>query len=132
MALTSTFTTNPVKSIIVNQTATTSASGVGDNNVAGGATYLISATVNNASNGNVAYTKLYNLTAAVAGTDSAEVVLMIPANGTKTYTFHPPLYFSNGLSVVTTATAGQGGTTVPNAHSNALPSLTLVLSSSAS
>lgn len=132
MALTSTFTSNPVKTIIVNQTAATNANGVGDNNVAGGSTYLISATLTNTANGNVAYTKLFDATSATAGTDTAVVVMMAPANGAKTYTFHPPLYFSNGLTVVTTATAGQAGTTVPNTNSNALPSYTLVLSSTAS
>ena len=131
MAIESTFISNPVKTIIVHQTTSTSVSGVGDNNVAGGSCYLVSATINNTANGNVAYTKLANLTNYTAGTDTADYVLRTPANGTKTYTFHPPVYFSNGLSFCTTATAGQAGTTVPNSSSNALPSVTLILSTSA-
>ena len=126
MALTSTFISNPVKTIIVNQTVSTSAAGVGDNNVAGGPVYLLSAKIT----GNTAdvYTKLYNLTSAVAGTSTADVVMLTKANTTKIYTFHPPLYFSNGLSTVTTTTAGQAGTTAPQAP----PGLHLVLSTSAS
>ena len=128
MALTSTFTTNPVKSIIVNQTSSTSATGVGDNNVAGGPTYLISAKIVNTNNGSSTYTKLYDATSATAGTDTASVVLLCTGTHTKTYTFHPPLYFSNGLSVVTTSTKGQAGTTAPGTP----PAVTLILSSSAS
>ena len=128
MALTSTFTTNPVKSIIVNQTASTSAAGVGDNNVAGGPTYLISATVDNSGYGTIVYTKLFNATAAVAGTDTALCVLRGKASASKTYTFHPPLYFDAGISIVTTTTAGQGGTTAPSTP----PNVTLLLSSTAS
>ena len=74
MALTSTFTTNPVKSIIVNQTQSTSATGVGDNNVAGGPTYLISAKIVNTNNGSSTYTKFYDATSATAGTDTASFV----------------------------------------------------------
>ena len=128
MALTSTFTTNPVKSIIVNQTASTSAAGVGDNNVAGGPTYLISATVDNSGYGTIVYTKLYNATSAIAATNTAFCVLRGKASASKTYTFHPPLYFSEGISVVTTTTAGNAGTTAPGTP----PAVTLILSSTAS
>ena len=128
MALTSTFTSNPVKAIIVNQTSSTSAAGVGDNNVAGGATYLISAKIANTNNGSSTYTKLYDAASATAGGDTASVVLLCTGTHTKTYTFHPPLYFANGLSMVTTSTKGQAGTTAPGTP----PAVTLVLSSSAS
>ena len=131
MTIQSTFISNPVKTIIVNQTASTSVAGVGDDNVAGGACYLISATIANTNNGNVAYTKFANLSSYVAGTNTADYVLRIPANGTKTYVFHPPVYFSNGLSFCTTSTAGQAGTTAPNSTVNNLPSVTLILSTSA-
>tara|TARA_R100001594_G_scaffold84367_1_gene118885 strand:- start:262 stop:660 length:399 start_codon:yes stop_codon:yes gene_type:complete len=132
MTLRSTFTSNPVKTIIVNQDAATNSSGVGDNNVAGGSAYLISVKIANASNGNATYLKFYDSASATAGTDTARMVLMAPANGTKTYNFHPPIYFSNAVTVVATATSGQAGTTVPNANTNSLPSYTLILSSSAS
>ena len=128
MALTSTNLVNPVKTVIVNQTASTSASGVGDNNLAGGATYLVSISVNNAAFGTGVYTKLFNLSSATAGPDTATAVLFVPANVIKTYTFHPPLHFDVGLSMVTTTTAGQAGTTAPGTP----PKVTLLLSSTAS
>jgi hypothetical protein len=128
MALTSTFTTNPVKSIIVNQTASTSLQGVGDNNVAGGPVYLISCTIGNSGYGTTVYTKLFNSTAAITGTDSAFCVLRGKASGIKTYVFHPPLYFDAGISVITTITAGQAGVTAPVTP----PAVTLILSETAS
>jgi hypothetical protein len=128
MALTTTYMTNPVKTVIVNQTASTSVGGVGDNNVAGGPTYLISATVDNSQYGTVVYTKFYNLTSATAGTDTATMILYGKASTSHTYTFHPPVYFSKGVSIVTTTTAGQSGTTAPSTP----PAVTLVLSESAS
>lgn len=128
MTITSTFITNPVKTIIVNQDASTSVNGVGDNNVAGGPTYLISATISNAQYGTTVYTKLANLTSYTAGTDSADFVLMTPGSASKTYSFHPPVHFSNGISFVTTITKGQAGTTAPATP----PAVTLVLSSMAS
>lgn len=128
MALTSTNIVNPVKSSIVNQTASTSASGVGDNNVAGGPVYLLSARINNVGYATIVYTKLYDSTSAVAGTDSAVIILRGHPSAIKTYTFHPPVYFSNGLSMVTTTTAGQVGTTAPTTP----PDVTLVLSDTAS
>lgn len=128
MALTTTFTSNPVKTIIVNQTASTSAAGVGDNNVAGGPAYLISATIDNAQYGTVVYTKFYDAASATAGTDTAELILRGAASASKTYTFHPPLQFSSGISVVTTTTKGQAGTTAPSTP----PAVTLILSESAS
>jgi hypothetical protein len=127
MTIQSTFISNPVKTIIVNQTASTSVSGVGDNNVAGGACYLISATIANTNFGGVTYTKLSNLASYTAGTNTADYVLRTPANGTRTYVFHPPVYFSNGLSFATTTTAGQAGTTAPGTP----PAVTLILSTSA-
>ena len=127
MTIESTFISNPVKTIIVNQTASTSAAGVGDNNVAGGACYLISATINNSNYGTVVYTKIANLASYVAETNAADYVLRCPANGTKTYVFHPPVYFENGLSFATTRTAGQGGTAAPTTP----PAVTLILSTSA-
>ena len=128
MAITSTFISNPVKTIIVNQTASTSASGVGDNNVAGGPCYLISATINNTQYGTTVYTKIADLASYTAGTDTATLVLMGQAAASKTYTFHPPLYFSNGVSFATTTTKGQAGTTAPGTP----PAVTLVLSTTAS
>jgi len=126
MTITSTFISNPVKTVIVNQTASTpGASNSADNNVAGGPVYLISAHLT--GNDAIVYTKLYNLTSAVAGTSTADVVMINTANATSTYTFHPPLYFSNGLSFTTTTTAGQAGTNAPPTTA-----VTLVLSSSAS
>ena len=127
MALTSTFITNPVKTIIVNQTASTSASGVGDNNVAGGPAYLISATINNSSYGTVVYTSLYNATSATKGTTDSDIILRGHNSASKTYTFHPPYYFSNGISMVTSTDKGQAGTTAPSTP----PAVTLVLSTSA-
>ena len=128
MALLSTFISNPVKTIIAYQAQSTSTAGAGDNNIAGGPTYLISAKIANTNSGSSAYTKLYNLTAATAGTDTADVVLLCTGTHTKTYTFHPPLYFSNGISMVTTSTKGQAGTTAPGTP----PAVTLILSSTAS
>ena len=128
MALTTTFTSNPVKTIIINQTASTRASGVGDNNVAGGPAYLISAMVGNGNYGTIVYTKFYDAASATAGTDTAVLILRGAASANRTYTFHPPLQFSTGISVVTTTTAGQAGTTAPSTP----PSLTLILSETTS
>ena len=128
MALTTTNIVNPVKSSIVNQTASTSATGVGDNNVAGGPVYLLSARINNVGYATIVYTKFFNATSAVAGTDSAVVILRGHPSAIKTYMFHPPLYFSDGLTMVTTTTAGQVGTTAPGTP----PDVTLVLSETAS
>ena len=127
MAITTTFISNPVKTIIVNQTASTSASGVGDNNVAGGPCYLISATIDNSSYGTIVYTKIADLTSFTAGTDTAGIILRGHTSAEKTYTFHPPVYFANGLSFATTTTAGQAGTTAPSTP----PAVTLILSTSA-
>ena len=128
MALTTTFRANPVKTIIVNQTASTSATGVGDNNIAGGPVYIISVRINNNTYGTIVFTKLFNLASATAGTDTASVILRGHSSATKTYTFHPPLYFENGVSMVTTTSAGQAGTTAPSTP----PDVTLVLSETAS
>ena len=128
MALTTTYMTNPVKTVIVNQTASTSNSGAGDNNVAGGPVYIVQATLNNTQYGTAVYTKFYNATSATAGTDTATMILYGKASTSHTYVFHPPIFFSNGISMVTTTTAGQAGTTAPSTP----PAVTLVLSESAS
>ena len=128
MALTTTFKTNPVKTIIINQTVSTSAAGVGDNNVAGGPAFILSVNINNANGGDATHTKLYNLSSAVAGTNTADVILYARPNGNLTYTFHPPLEFSVGISMVTTTTPGQAGTTAPGTP----PAVTLILSETAS
>ena len=128
MALTSTFIANPVKTIIVNQTASTSVAGVGDNNVAGGPAYLISCTIDNTNYGTIVYTSLYDSTSAVKATNTADHILRGHPSASKTYTFHPPLYFASGISVVTSTDKGQAGTTAPTTP----PAVTLILSTSAS
>lgn len=128
MALTTTFSTNPVKIIIANQTASNSASGVGDNNVAGGPVYLISCTINNQTYGTVVYTSLFNASAATKGTDTSDIIMRAQPSQVNTYTFHPPVYFSNGISVVSSTDKGQAGTTAPGTP----PAVTLILSESAS
>lgn len=128
MALTTTFATNPVKTIIVNQTASTSNSGVGDNNVSGGAAYLHTAEVNNSSFGTDVYVKLFDASSAIAGTDTATLVLFVKANTTRTFQFFPGLQFENGVTLVTTTTTGQAGTTAPGTP----PAVTMVLSETAS
>jgi|TARA_R110001583_G_scaffold66809_4_gene191646 hypothetical protein len=129
MALLTTFATNPVKTIIVNQAAATvSNAAVGDNNVSGGPAYLQMIEVDNASFGTSVYVKLYDASSAVAGTDSAEVVLFVKANSKRSFHFFPGLQFSTGLTMCTTTTAGQAGVTIPSDP----PAVNMVLSETAS
>ena len=128
MALTSTNIVNPVKTSLVSQTASTSASGVGDDNIAGGPVYLISLILNNTAFASSVFTALFDATNAVKATDTAVCVLRGPPSGARTYSFFPPLYFANGLTVVTSASAGQAGTAAPGTP----PAVTLLLSSTSS
>ena len=128
MALTTTSTTNPVKTIIIQETASTSANGVGVNNVAGGPAYLHSIEIDNSSYNTDIYVKLYDLASAVAGTDNAEVILLVKNNVKRSFQFFPGLQFSNAVTLVTTITAGQAGTNPPTP----LPNVRMVLSESAS
>ena len=125
MALKSTFVTNPVKTILVEETASTNSS---NNNVAGGAAYIISVTILNASYGTPVYTKLCDSSTATVGTTAASLVLLTPASVDRTYVLHPPLYYENGVSFFTTTTAGQAGTTAPSTP----PAVRLLLSSTSS
>ena len=125
MALKSTFVSNPVKTILVEETASTNSS---NNNVAGGAAYIVAVTIDNSQLGATVYTKLYDASSAVVGTTAASLVLQGHASALKTYHFHPPLYFANGVSFATTTTAGQAGTPAPGTP----PKVLLLLSSTAS
>lgn len=128
MALTTTFTTNPVKTILIQQTASTSSNGVGDDNITGGPAYLHSIEIDNTGLAADVYTKLYDAASAVAGTDNAEVVLMTKASVKRTFNFFPGLQFSSGVTMVTTTTAGQAGVTAPGTP----PVVRMVLSETAS
>lgn len=128
MALTTTFATNPVKTIIVNQTASTSNAGVGDNNVSGGPAYLHTVEVDNSALAADVYVKLFDSASATAGTDTATLVLFVKDSTTRTFQFFPGLQFENGVTLVTTTTAGQAGTTAPGTP----PAVTMVLSETAS
>ena len=129
MALLTTFATNPVKTIIVNQaSATVTNAAVGDNNVSGGPAHLHLIEIDNASFGTDVYVKLYDAAAAIAGTDSAEVVLFVKANTKRSFQFFPGLHFSTGLTMCTTTNAGQAGTAIPSDP----PAVNMVLSETAS
>ena len=80
MALQTTFSTNPVKTIIASESALTSTQGVGVNNITGGAAYIHSVEVTNASFGTDVYIKLYNAASAVAGTTDADIILLCKSN----------------------------------------------------
>lgn len=125
MALKSTFVTNPVKTILVEETVSTNSS---NNNVAGGAAYIISVTILNSQFGTPVYTKLYDASTATVGTTSASLVLLTPASSDRTYVFHPPLYYENGISFATVTNAGNAGTTAPGTT----PTVRLLLSSTSS
>tara|TARA_R100001082_G_scaffold110129_1_gene89075 strand:+ start:620 stop:1009 length:390 start_codon:yes stop_codon:yes gene_type:complete len=129
MALLTTFATNPVKTIIVNQaSATVTNTAVGDNNVSGGPAYLHLIEIDNASFGTDIYVKLYDAAAAIAGTDSAEVVLFVKGLTKRSFQFFPGLHFATGLTMCTTTNAGQGGTSIPSDP----PAVNMVLSETAS
>jgi hypothetical protein len=129
MALLTTFATNPVKTIIVNQASSTlTNAAVGDNNVSGGPAYLHLVEVDNASFGTDVYVKLYDASSAIAGTDSAEIVLFVKANTKRSFQFFPGVHFATGLTMCTTTTAGQAGTTAASDP----PAINMVLSEAAS
>ena len=125
MALKSTFVTNPVKTILVEETASTNSS---NNNVAGEGAYIISATCLNGQFGTPVYTKIYDASTATVGTTEASLILMTPASSDRTYVFHPPLYFENGVCFATVTDAGNAGTSAPGTP----PIVRLLLSSTSS
>lgn len=128
MSLETTFSTNPVKTIIASESGLTSTSGVGINNITGGAAYIHSVEVNNAGFGTDVYVKLYNAASAVAGTDDADIILLCKANVNRVYNFFPGVEFRNGVTAICTTTLGQAGTTAPGTP----PSVKFVFSESAS
>tara|TARA_R110000803_G_scaffold15895_8_gene43781 strand:+ start:1328 stop:1714 length:387 start_codon:yes stop_codon:yes gene_type:complete len=128
MALETTFSTNPVKTIIASETALTSTAGTGINNITGGAAYIHSVEVSNSSFGTDIYVKLYNAASAVAGTTDADIILLCKANVNRVYNFFPGVLFANGVTAVCTTTLGQAGTTAPGTP----PPVKFVFSESAS
>ena len=129
MSLETTFSTNPVKTIIASETALTSAAGVGRNNITGGAAYIHTVEVDNSGLGAIVYVKLYNAASAVAGTTDADIILKVAANASRVFQFFPGVLFSNGVTAVCTTTAGQAGTTAPG---NPPPPVKFVFSETAS
>ena len=125
MALTTTFTTNPVKTIIVRETASTNTA---NNNITGGPAYIHTVEIDNASFGTDVYVKLYYAASATVGTTEAELVLFVKANAKRSFQFFPGLQFATGVTMATTTTAGQAGTTAPGDP----PEVWLVLSETAS
>tara|TARA_R110000787_G_scaffold14939_1_gene45949 strand:- start:262 stop:648 length:387 start_codon:yes stop_codon:yes gene_type:complete len=113
MGLQTTFSTNPVKTIIASETGLTSNSGTGVNNITGGPAYIHSVEITNAPFGTDIYVKLYNASSAIAGTDNADIILLCKANVNRTYNFFPGVLFANGVTAVCTTTIGQAGVTAP-------------------